>query len=187
MKILDNGWSSQAKKKAWFGCLCLFVWSILIIFKFNIYLKFPITFIFYTLLLFNSFFSIRIFATITPKGHFSQRFWDFLLSLCFIFLPFFFNFPIDFVFLTLLLFVVATLKYVFLVQTIGFSKLLFEKIKIDTLGILLCLLCFSGILIGFTDMSLNLWTFVFFLANIYGLWYKPLYILENHTKKYIKK
>jgi hypothetical protein len=179
-----NNWSYRAEKRAWLVCIGLAAWAVLVIFKFKIYPEFFAIFIFYTLLLLNTFFSIRLFATITPKDHFGQRLWDILLFLCLIFLPFFFNVSLNFVFMTLLLFVAATLKYIFLMPIVGFSKLLFEKIRIDTLGILLCLSCLAGLIIGFTKTSLDLWTLVFFLANVYVLWYKPIYLLENHVEKF---
>jgi hypothetical protein len=181
MKTSDD-FSPQAEGKTWFVYLIFLLWALVVVFRFHIKPEFASILIFYALLLLNTFFSVRIFATITPRGHAGQTFWDLLLGLCIAFLPLSFASPMHFVFLTLFLFVIATLKYIFLIPVVGFSKLLFEKIRIDTLGILLCALCLAGILFGFAYWSLNLFAFVFFLANVYVIWHKPLYRLEHHIE-----
>lgn len=181
MKTSDN-WSLHAQKRARLASIGIAIWAILIIFEFNMRPEFSATVIFYALLLLNTFFSVRIFATITPQNHVGQKLWDFMLALCLLILPLFFNAPIIFVFITLILFVVATLKYIFLIPVVGFSKLLFDKIRVDALGILLCILCLPGVISGYIYISLDIWVSIFFISNVYVLWHTPLYRLEHHIK-----
>jgi hypothetical protein len=176
----SDKFSQKAKRKAWFVSLIFFLWALIVVFKFNLHPA-PSILIFHALLLINTFFSVRAFATITPPNKL-QAFLDFLLSLCLISLPLTFTSPLNFVLINLFLFIIATLKYIFLIQLVGFSKLLFRKIRVDVMGILLCALCLVGILIGFTSLSLNLFAFIFFLSNIYVLWHAPLYRLEHHLE-----
>lgn len=181
-KNLDNHWSLHAKNRARLASIGIAIWAILIILEFNMRPEFNATIIFYALLLLNTFFSVRIFATITPQNHVGQKMWDSLLALCLIILPLFFNAPIIFVFITLILFVVATLKYIFLIPVVGFSKLLLDKIRVDTLGVLLCILCLPGVIMGYIYVSLDIWVSIFFLSNIYVLWHTPLYRLDHHSE-----
>ena len=66
MKISDN-FSKYAKKRAWCVSIGFAIWAILSIFVFKIKPEFYAILIFYAILLLNTFFSIRIFATITRR------------------------------------------------------------------------------------------------------------------------
>ena len=178
MKMSDK-FSPYAVRRAWLATLLFTLWAGIIVFHFHVYPYSTAVWTFYVLLIFNTFFSVRLFATITPREHSGQKMWDTLLTLCLLALPLTFAMPLNFVFLTLVLFVAATLKYIFLIPIIDFSKLLFRKIRIDTLGILICVMCIAGIFRGYTNVSLNLWTLVFFFSNLYVLWHDPLYRLEH--------
>ena len=185
MQTTDNStrFTQYAVRRAWFAISGFAVWALAVAYTFDIYPYSVSITLFYALLLLNTFFSVRTFATVTPKEHPGQNMWDIVLGLLFMALPFVFSSPILFVFLTLLLFVTATLKYIFLIPVVGFSKLLFQKIRIDTLGILLCVLVLGGIIMGFPDISLIAWTVMFFIANVYVIWYMPLYRPENQAIK----
>lgn len=136
--------------------------------------------VFYAALLTNTYFSVRSFASITPKEHLGQRLIDAVLVVCMLLLVLNFNSILNFTILATLLFIIATLKYVFLTQLAGYSKLLYMKIRIDTLGILLCFLAVIGTLWGYGRQVSIIWSTVFVLANVYVLWWEPHYRLENH-------
>lgn len=137
--------------------------------------------IFYAVLLINTYFSVRSFASITPKENLGQQLIDATLVVCMLLMVVNFNSIINFTILATLLFIVATLKYIFLTQLAGYSKLLYMKIRIDALGILFCFLAVIGTLLGYgRDVSV-IWSAVFVLANVYVLWWKPHYLLENHS------
>lgn len=136
--------------------------------------------VFYAALLTNTYFSVRSFASITPKEHLGQQLIDAALVACMLLLVLNFNSILNFTILATLLFIVATLKYVFLTRLAGYSKLLYMKIRIDTLGILFCFLAVIGTLWGYGRQVSVIWSIVFILANIYVLWWKPHYRLENH-------
>jgi len=136
--------------------------------------------VFYTVLLINTYFSIRSFASITPKEHLGQKLIDAALVACMLLMVLNFNSIINFTLIATLLFIVATLKYVFLARLAGYSKLLYMKIRIDTLGILFCFLAAVGTLWGYGKQVSMIWSLGFILANVYVLWLKPHYDLENH-------
>jgi hypothetical protein len=182
----SGNFSEQAITKASFVSLLFFFWALIVVYKFKIYPQSPAISIFYALMLINTYFSVRAFATITPKGNPIQGLCDFLLGICLAGMPLVFNSPINFVLINLFLFIIATLKYIFLIQLSSFSKLLFRKIRIDVLGILLCALCLAGILFGLSYWSLKLFAFTFLLANIYVLFHRPLYLLEHHLETSIE-
>ncbi|MDP3934907.1 MAG: hypothetical protein Q8Q46_01655 [Candidatus Giovannonibacteria bacterium] len=135
--------------------------------------------VFYAALILNSFFSVRVFASITPPRHIGQQFFDILLGLCLAFLPLNFGSPLNFILLATILFTIAALKYIFLIPLIGFSQLLYKKIRIDSLGILLCLLALTGFLWGYAKLSSVLFALIFLLANAHVLWLRPLYLLKT--------
>ena len=179
----SDKFSIYAKNRALYTTLVLALWFFLVLayYPFQWFLVWPLIF-FYSILLVNTFFSIRSFASLTPKENIIQQAIDVLLFLSMVALPVLFFVPIIFIILTLFLFITATLKYIFLVLVVGFSKLLYWKIKVDTLGILLCFLTLVGILFGFEHISIVIFALTFFLANIYVLWWNPLYILELHEQ-----
>ncbi len=141
--------------------------------------------LFYALLILNSYYSVRAFASITPREHLGQQGMDILLCLWLALLPLNFNTPLNFVLLMSMLFVTATLKYVLLLPVAGYSRLLYAKIRVDTLGILLCFLALLGILWGYAFWTTVLWSLIFFISNIYVLWWEPHYHLSLHYESFL--
>ena len=180
MKTLDKV-SSFALVRASVTCIGLVIWTVCVYFlvPFSIMNSLPV-FIFYCLLILNSFFSICVFATLTKREDTRQQFIDLLLAICLILLPTTFNTPLYFVMICLLLFNIATLKYIYLMPIAGYSTLFYRKIKVDTWGIFLCSLTIIGLIMGFSQLSLIFFTTVFFIANTYVLWHRPLYKIELH-------
>ncbi len=142
--------------------------------------------VFYAALLVNSYFSVRTFASITPRNHIGQQFLDILLAFCLALLPMNYNFVQNFVLVTTALFIIATLKYIFLLPLAGFSKLLYRKIRIDAIGILFCFLAIVGILWGYGRWATQIWAVIFVLANFYVLYWEPHYSLDLHYDENIK-
>lgn len=136
--------------------------------------------VFYATLLTNTYFSVRSFASITPKKHLGQQLIDAALAACMFFMVLSFNSILNFTILATLLFIIATLKYVLLTNLAGYSKLLYMKIRIDTLGALFCFIAVLGTLFGYGSQVSIIWAIVFVLANFYVLWLEPHYRLENH-------
>ena len=186
MKISDN-FSPYAKKRALLASLGFSFWAFIVFLFSHLdwYIALPMI-CFHILLLINTYFSIRVFASITPKNNFIQHFLDVLLGLCLVSLPFTFNIPLVFIAICLFLFIIATLKYIFLLPLVGFSRLLYRKIKIDTLGIFLCFLALVFVGLGFVYITSIIFTLIFLLANIYVLFHKPLYTLELHVKEFLE-
>lgn len=141
--------------------------------------------LFYALLLLNTYFSVRTFASITPEENLLQHSIDMALGACLLVLIFQFNAPLNFVLWMMLLFILAALKYILLTPITGHSRLLYMKIRIDSFGVLLCFLALWGILLGYIYISTVLWVLVFFLANLYVLWLRPHYGLHLHEESFV--
>jgi hypothetical protein len=137
---------------------------------------------FYVLLTINTFFSIRAFASIAHPHDRIQYVADFLLSMCMLLLPFEFNSAFAFIVITLFLFLIATFKYILLLRTVGFSRLLYKKIRIDAVGILFCFVALVWIAFGFSYITSIVFAGVFLVVNIYVLILNPLYNLDHHFK-----
>ncbi len=148
--------------------------SSLLFFTKNIYTALPL-FIFYITITINTYFSIRLFSSIVPHDNTKQNIIDALLFCLYIALAFDFNNPNIFVFLLCILFAIAIIKYTHLLGVITHIKLLKKKIIIDTLGALMALLSFFGIMYGSQTLSVWLLAIVFLLANIILLVVKPMY------------
>lgn len=139
--------------------------------------------VFYAVLILNTYFSVRTFASITPKENLGQHLIDLILAACLVLIALNFNSILNFIILTMLLFIVATLKYIYLTQLVGYSKLLYMKIRIDTLGILFCFLAVIGTMWGYGRQVSIIWLITFVLANVYVLWGNPHYHPEMHYEK----
>lgn len=131
--------------------------------------------VFYGVLLLNTFFSIRCFARITPAGQKVQDGIDVILVLLYIGLASSFNNSLRFVSLSLLLFIVATVKYILLMLATHHFALLKRKIFIDTLGTLACAFMLGALLYGYSTGALWIWSAAFIVANIHIFFIKPLY------------
>ncbi|HYF12680.1 MAG TPA: hypothetical protein VD928_00035 [Candidatus Paceibacterota bacterium] len=131
--------------------------------------------IFYGVLTLNSFFSIRFFSSITPPEDLFQRSIDAILVFLYLLLAYVIYEPDYFFPIALLLFIVATSKYVFLIGKIPYPKTLERKITIDSLGILLCVFVLSIAIMGYPNFAAWTLAIVFGLANVYLLLIDPMY------------
>jgi hypothetical protein len=134
-------------------------------------------FLFYIILLINTYFSVKFFTELIPDSSLFQRFIDTILVLAYVNVAFSMGSIVLFEFALVLLFIVASAKYTFLLGEIPHNKLLRKKILIDLLGAGFAALSLGGAL--FWDAHLSAWVFtiLFALANIFFLAIKPMYRL----------
>lgn len=183
--IYVNSFTARAKKRALgtaLGFSVLALWAVFYVHDWHN--SWPLV-LFYALLIFNTYFSVKTFASITPHENLLQHAIDMLLGLCLFVIPFQFNSPLHFALWMTLLFIVAALKYILLIPIAGYSRLLYIKIRIDSLGVLMCFLGLWGILSGYAYISTVIWVAIFFLANLYVLWLKPHYGLHLHQESFV--
>ncbi len=131
--------------------------------------------IFYFTLIVNTYFSIRCFADLVPRGNLPQQLIDLVLGAIYIILAFNLSNQLTFILAATLLFAVATLKYILLFPLIGYSAFLQRKIFIDCLGIIACALALGAVLLSYGLLVSWLWAIIFIIANIYLLFIKPMY------------
>jgi hypothetical protein len=131
--------------------------------------------LFYVILIINSFFSIEFFSKITPDNN-EQKIID--LSIVAIYLILILNLGNELRYLlsSVALFVVATIKYVLLLETVDI-KIVKRKIIIDLFGGIACILALAGSLAGYGEVTNWIWALLFLFANIYFLIIKPMYRL----------
>ncbi len=134
--------------------------------------------LFYLSLTINTFFSIRLFSRITPPFSIIQNSLDIILVILFVVAAFTMGTPLLFVFFVDLLFVVATIKYTFLLNTVNHPKLLKRKILIDLLGILACTATLGGILAGYQTYFVWIFSVGFIIANVLLFFVWVLYRLD---------
>ncbi|MBI2888721.1 MAG: hypothetical protein HYY10_02235 [Candidatus Liptonbacteria bacterium] len=131
--------------------------------------------VFYTTMLINTYFCVRIFAALVPPHNRTQQTFDALLGIIYVALAFTFPSPLFFIFTATLLFAVATLKYAMLAYSIGHSSFLHKKISIDAMGTLACVLALGGVLAGRPLLATSIWALAFVVTNIYLLVVNPMY------------
>lgn len=135
--------------------------------------------VFYVVLLINTFFSIRCFARITPEGQIVQDIVDVFLVILYLFLAFSMNDALLFIFFSLLLFIMATIKYILLLGQTHHTALVKRKVFVDALGTLACGVMLGALLYGYSTGALWVWSVAFVLANIYLFFVKPLYTIPK--------
>src|SRR3989338_2228990 len=135
--------------------------------------------LYYAILLWNTYFSIRLFSQITPPRDVAQIVSDILLLLLYMLTAVSFWSVSRFLFFSLLLFIVATLKYASLLSIVQHPKLLKRKIRVDLLGVLAHALAFGGAVAGFPSLSAWSLAVVFIIANVILFSVYPLYQLDR--------
>lgn len=135
--------------------------------------------LYYCLLLLNTFFSVRVFSSITPPNAL-QAVFDAILVLIYAGLAFSFASVVNFTAISAGLFLISALKYVHLKRIVSsYQTLLQRKIRINGLGVLLSLGALAFALTGYSDAAGWLLCGVFALANFYVLFLKPMYRLDQ--------
>lgn len=140
----------------------------------NILIAWP-PIVFYAMLVWNDYYSIRHFSKIIPPGKTSQVIIDTILVILHLVSVFFFGNPFLFTIAMTVLFILAILKYAGDLPSVKNSRMLYRKVKIDALGALISALALAGMFSGFPWQSTIIWTAVFVGATIYVIFINPLY------------
>lgn len=139
------------------------------------------SFLFYLLLLVNTFFSIRCFSTITPPS-IEQSTVDLTLLLLYFVMASTFGNPFFFLLSNVAMFAVATLKYSLLLGKTSHDTQLRYKIIMDGIGTISATFCLLiTILLEHTHPQLGLWiwTIGFIFGNAYVFFVRPLYLVPE--------
>lgn len=131
--------------------------------------------LFYALLLWNDYFSIKHFAKIISPNRISQIVVDTLLVILHFGATLFFGLPWDFALIMTILFIAAILKYSWELSAVSNSRALYRKIKIDSLGAFISAGALVGISFGYPWRSIIVWTIIFACASVYVILINPLY------------
>lgn len=129
----------------------------------------------YALLVAHTYRSLCCFGAIIPRGLRGQRMIDGVLAASYLALAASLGDTVRFALFGALLFAVATLKYAVLVGRLGASDLLARKVRVDTYGtiaaVLAAMVASGGHAwaAGWALLGVNL------VANVYLLWWNPLY------------
>src|SRR3989344_341563 len=125
--------------------------------------------LYYSVLVLNTFFSVRVFAAITPLNALQMLF-DMVLVPVYVVLAFSFDSVFLFSIVSAGLFLIAVLKYVHLKSIVEIERqLLTRKITLNALGALLSGVAFGIALIGAEELAAWGLCIVFVLANVYLL------------------
>ena len=129
---------------------------------------------FYALLVINTFFSIRCFSSIAPRQAAPQIVIDCALVALYFYLAFQFANVTRFLWVSVVLFLVAILRHAFMLHTPGYVKLLTRKLLLNLLAAAGCGAALVGVAVGLPQ-SLVIWLGGFLLANIYILLVSKMY------------
>ena len=174
---------NQARIKAWiisgiFSLAFIVTW---IVESFDWHLAIPLA-IFYAVFVFNTFFSIRCFSSITPVYSWIHGVLDLVLVSLYVGMAINVRAEPYFIFFCLLIFAVSSIKYTLLLGNIKYDYILKRKILIDILGVCGTSLVIGGIFAGYPRFSLWAWVLIFILSNIilFTLW--PFYRLDDNER-----
>jgi hypothetical protein len=131
--------------------------------------------LFYAMLVWNDYYSIKHFSKIIPPNKTSQVIIDIALVIIHFAAVFFFGNPFLFTIAMIILFILAVLKYAGDLPSVKNSRALFRKVKIDALGALLLALSLAGMFIGYPWQSTIAATAIFVCASVYVILINPLY------------
>jgi len=134
--------------------------------------------LFYVVLMINTYFSIEFFSKIIPSKRLDQKIIDLLLVLSYLALILSFGNEVWYLLFAIMLFVVATLKYVCLLGVVDL-KILKKKLIVNIFAIVACILALEGYLIGWGRVIMWTWALVFLFANVYLLIIKPMYKFDK--------
>ena len=132
------------------------------------------TALFYTVLVINTFFSIRFFAHLPPTKRDETRI-DGILTILYLALALTIGRAVPFMGIATVLFLSAIAKYALLLRLIEYPRTLHRKMAIDSLGALLCLATLVGAWAGFAIESAWALAVVFAAANVFLLLVRPMY------------
>ncbi len=134
--------------------------------------------IFYAVLCFNTFFSIKLFDSLGFTNNTNQRIVDAALFFIYTDLAFSLNQPEKAMVLVVALFLIATYKYTHLLNLSTHNKLLRRKISVDNGGSLISFMICIGVILKHDYSLLWYWAVIFIVANIYLFTISPLYKID---------
>jgi glycosyltransferase involved in cell wall biosynthesis len=173
----------QAGRKAWiisgfFALAFIITWTVE---SFDWHLAIPLA-IFYAVFVFNTFFSIKCFSSITPPYSFIHGILDLVLVSLYIGMAINVRAVPYFIFFCLLIFAVSSIKYTLLLGSIEYDHIIKRKILIDILGVCGTSLVIGGIFAGYPRFSLWAWVLIFILANVILFIFWPFYRLDDNER-----
>lgn len=130
----------------------------------------------FDLILLNTFFSIRMFASVTPATDHVQNAIDLGLGLLYLWMASAIGDARLFACACTLMFALATYKYALLLGRIPHQKLLRHKIQIDVLGTVGALAALAGIMYVDAALTLWIWAVLFALVQLDIFLLRPLYV-----------
>jgi hypothetical protein len=136
--------------------------------------------IFYFTLIFNTYFSIKLFSGLVSFDDTLQNIVDAVLFFIYLSLAISFGNISHFILTVTLLFIVASAKYSLMLFVVEQPKLLKRKILVDISGIAMCFLSLFGIILSGNE-TYSAWVLavVFVLSNVVLFTVYPLYRLDK--------
>lgn len=135
--------------------------------------------VFMALLLLNTFFSIQCFSVVHPAITIRQKIVDGILIILYAVLIVVESNIVWFLYALLLLFIVATIKYVIGISDSPYRALLERKITINLVGsVAVIVTIMTSSFVG-AEASMNVWTVLYAIVNIDLLWCRPLYRIPS--------
>ena len=131
--------------------------------------------VFYAMLVWNDYYSIKHFSKLIPPTKTSQVAADIALVVLHLISVFFFANPFLFTITMTVLFILAVLKYAGDLPSIKNSRALYRKVKIDALGALISALALAGMFSGYPWQATIVWTAIFACSSVYVILINPLY------------
>lgn len=131
-------------------------------------------------ILINTYFSVRLFADIQPRGY-VQGTMDTLLGALYLWMTFSLGNPIMYAASVTVMFAVATLKYVLMMGKIPHPELLIHKVKVDILGMVGSASPLVLFFLGYEVQLLWAWAIGFLAIQADIFFFNPLYVF--HAKR----
>jgi len=135
--------------------------------------------IFYATLCINTFFSVRLFSSLIPPDDIAHNVIDLVLAILYATLAWFLYDRNLFIFIAGLMFAGATIKYSYALKNIPYKELLRKKIFIDNIGTFISIITYAASIFVHPSLFLWIWSIGFLITNIYILYIKPLYTLDQ--------
>lgn len=129
----------------------------------------------YAALVYDTFFSIRYFSSVTSPADRVQQVFDLVLIICYAAIAWNFAHPLGFMYGLSIMFAVASLKYVVLRRRIGPSEILRRKINIDVIGVVAFSAATIPMLYGWIWQVSWALLLLYCIVNVQILWRNPLY------------
>ncbi len=139
--------------------------------------------ILYAGLVINTFPSVRLFSSLHPDRDTMQTMIDTALVVLYICIALTLGHPLRFAALDTCLFVMAMIKYIYLLPQAAHRDLLRRKIFVDGLGAISAAVAFVGCLLWRSDIMMWLWAAAFTATQIDIFILHPLYVFPINERR----